>query len=91
MPCIAESLVPPGGVPVLESSRPLFHALLSVEQWKTGWAANDATVTVLPETVLPGRYAWVVLTWDDTEGAGCRNKPHDVTGSAVGEVAVLPW
>jgi len=91
VPCIAESLVPPGGVPVWEGTRPLFHALLSGEQWQTGWAANDATVTVLPETVLPGRYAWGVLTWDDTEGTGCRNKPHDMTGSAVGEVTVLPW
>ena len=91
MPCIAESLVPPGGGPVWENIRPLFHALLSGEQWQTGWAANDATVTVLPETVLPGRYAWVVVTWDDTEGTECRNKPRDMTGSAVGEVAVLPW
>src|SRR5439155_25891968 len=38
MLCIAESLVPAGGVPVWESTRPLFHALLSGEQWKRDWA-----------------------------------------------------
>ena len=91
MPCIGESLVSPEGTPVWDNTRPLFHALLSGEQWPIGWAADDATVAVLPETVLPGRYTWVVLTWDDIDGTGCRNKPLAIPGTVVGEVTILPW
>src|SRR5438309_2807968 len=60
MPCVAEALVSGGGVPVWESRRPMFHTLLPAEHWAPGMVADDSVVFIVPETVSPGQYAWVV-------------------------------
>jgi len=91
VPCIAEAMISDGGAVMWEATRPLFHALLSGERWPAGWAADDAAVAVVPETVLPGRYSWVVTTWYDPDDGVCGSKPPGAAGVAVAEVRIRAW
>jgi hypothetical protein len=90
-PCIAEALVHPGGSPAWENRRPMLHGLLPGERWPTGWAADEAIVAVVPETVPAGTYAWAVTTWYDPGGDACRRAPVGAARLAVAEVRVDPW
>jgi len=91
VPCIAEALVADGGQTMWEATRPLFHALLRGEHWPTGSAADDTAVAVVPETVLPGHYSWVVTTWYDSDDSGCGRKPSGGSHAAVADVRILAW
>ena len=91
MPCVAEAMVSGGGVPVWESRRPMFHALLPAEHWTPGMVADDQAVFVVTENVPPGRYAWVVSPWLDGGSGLCRVKPQGAANLPVAEVHVRPW
>ena len=91
MPCVAEALVSSSGDPVWESRRPMFHALLPAEHWAPGMVADDSVVFIVPETVSPGQYAWVVSTWLEKDPGLCRVKHHGATSLSVAEVHVRPW
>jgi uncharacterized membrane protein len=91
MPCVAEALVSGSSDPLWESRRPMFHALLTAAHWPAGMVADDGVVLIVPETVPPGRYAWVVSTWLDGGPGSCRVKPQGAVGLAVAEVHVRPW
>src|SRR5438132_1206947 len=91
MPCVAEALVSSSGDPVWESRRPMFHALLPAEHWAPGMVADDSVVFIVPETVLPGQYAWVVSTWLEKDPGLCRVKHQGATSLSVAEVHVRPW
>jgi len=91
MPCVAEALVSGSGDPVWESRRPMFHALLPAEHWPAGMVADDSVVFIVPETVSPGQYAWVVSTWLEKDPGLCRVKHQGATSLSVAEVHVRPW
>ena len=91
MPCVSESLVSGEGISVWENRRPMSHALLSGEMWPAGMAVDDAAVTIVPETVPPGRYSWVVMAWHDPAGEMCRATPPGLSGLAVAAVHIRPW
>lgn len=91
VPCIAEALVADGGQAMWETTRPLFHALLTGAQWPTGLVADDQVVTVIPETVSPGMYSWEVTTWHDAEGRGCLRVPPGVSRMAISDVHIRSW
>jgi uncharacterized membrane protein len=91
VPCVAEALMPASGPPVWEDRRPLFHGLLRTERWPAGWAADDAVVVTVPETVPPGAYTWTVTTWIDGKGDGCAKPPEASPGVALSQIRILPW
>lgn len=69
----------------------MLHGLLPGERWPTGWAADEAIVAVVPETVPAGTYAWAVTTWYDSSADACRRAPVGAVRLAVAEVGVDPW
>jgi uncharacterized membrane protein len=91
IPCIAETLVSAGGVTAWEIRRPMFHALLSGERWPAGSAADDGIAAVVPETVPPGPYDWVVTTWYDPDSGTCRTMPQGAARLTAANVSVRPW
>jgi len=65
--------------------------LLPAEHWAPGMVADDSVVFIVPETVSPGQYAWVVSTWLEKDPGLCRVKHHGATSLSVAEVHVRPW
>jgi hypothetical protein len=91
VPCIVEALVPSGGSPVWERKRPLFHGLLPGERWPAGWGADDAVVTIVPESIPPGSYTWAVTTWYGVESETCGHVPEGNPRLTVAQVRIDPW
>ncbi len=91
VPCVSETLISAAGMTIWEHRRPMFHALLAGTQWPAGMAADEKTVTLIPETVSPGTYSWMVATWHDTETGVCLHVPAGVSRVAISDVRIHPW
>ena len=91
IPCVAEALVPAAGPAAWEDRRPLLHGLLRAERWPAGWAADDAVVVSVPETVPAGLYTWTVTIWIDAQDDTCAKPPAGSPRVPVTQIRILPW
>ncbi len=91
IPCVAEALVAASGPVAWEDRRPLLHGLLRAERWPAGWAADDAVVLPVPETLPAGAYTWTVTTWIAAQNDACAKPPEGSPRVPVAQIRILPW
>jgi hypothetical protein len=91
VPCVAETLAPAAGPPVIQRTRPMFHGLLAGRPWPAGTLGYEAVGVVVPDTAPHGFYAWSVRAWNDRNGTSCEEPPADATPRVVTEVHIRPW
>jgi len=91
IPCVTETLAPAAGPPVVRRTRPMFHGLLAGRRWPEGTIGEEAIGVVVPDTALPGLYAWSVTAWRDRDGTSCDRPAADATPLAVAQVRIRPW
>ena len=91
IPCVAETLAPAAGPPVVRRARPMFHGLLAGRPWPAGTLGYELVGVVVPDTAPPGLYAWSVTTWNDRDDASCGRPAADATPQAVAQVRIRPW
>lgn len=91
MPCVAETLAPADGPPVVQRTRPMFHGLVAGRRWPAGTLGYEAVGVVVPDTAPPGLYTWSATAWQDRDDASCGRPGPDATPLAVAQVRIRPW
>jgi uncharacterized membrane protein len=90
-PCVAETLAPAVGSPVLQRTRPVLYGLLAGSRWPASALADETVLVSVPETAPPGLLTWSVATWDDRGDGSCGRPPAEATRLGLAQVRILPW
>lgn len=91
VPCVAETLAPAAGPPIVQRTRPMFHGLLAGRRWPAGTLGYEAVGVVVPDTAPPGLYTWSATAWRDRDDASCGRPGSDATPLAVAQLRIRPW